>query len=214
MIQLDLNTEIGMMTQKWVSNQELWSFRHLIPSVSEEKEKALNTPQIPNVPLEIWLLPSPPKLCQTRLAPSAHAHTIMPQGAQTHPCPGLPPSPAHPTPHVHMEWLNGLSTRERKTQGHQGKDLYGTNRSTLLGSSLSNYYLWKLHWENTFTLRPLSCSHASHAGWLMGDRTEMGLGMHKRFGLCSEALWHTPGDVWPMYLDGRWAEGWKWCRNA
>lgn len=37
---------------------------------------------------------------------------------------------------------------------------------------------------------------------------EKGGGKARGSGLCSEALWNAPGDVWLLtYLDGRWADG-------
>lgn len=109
-IQLNLNAEIGMMTQKWVSNQELWSFWHLIPSVSLEKEKALNTPQIPRVSLETWLLPSPCKLCQT------HHPVLLPVPMHTPSC-SKSPEPK-PFPALHAAWAAPLPCSPHSTCPH------------------------------------------------------------------------------------------------
>lgn len=224
MIQLDPTTEIGTLTQKWVTNQELWSFWLLRQSISFKNVQCSeafppHTPIPKATALEPWLL-TPPRSCQP-LPDTRHpllfplpSHILSyskdrPLSASFSPScmqPALPISPAHPTEHVHMEGLNGCW---RFLRG--GREVPKDIKEESFAAVIAPLYLAN-HWriiiceKYIYIKNPLS--QPCLPCWLCNEaQGEKWGGKARGCGLCSEARWNTPGDVWLAYLDGRWDEG-------
>ena len=120
--------------------------------------------------------------------------------------PGLPISPAHPTAHVHME---GLSGWWRFLHGRRG-GLKEVKKESFTAVIAPLYVV--NHWgiiiceKYIYIKNPLLQPYLPHRLCKEAQGEKWG-GKAWGSGLCSEALWNTPGDVWLTFLDGRWPEG-------